>query len=144
MNFLHNVLVYGGIKIWTKKDFLNISSFPTYANAIADGWEELDIAIPDISGIGHPITELAWNPANPYALYSSKVSSVNWTDTNVDYPEPIGDSTWSRMNNSWSEVFVGGSAWDGLRVGSLVWNSNDPLFHTYPRPYLGVAAVEAV
>ena len=140
-NFLHNVLVRNGTKVWVKKDFTAITSFPTYANAAADGWEELDIAIPDNSGNGRPITELAWNSANPYALYPSKVNgSVNWTDITVDYPEPIGDCMWSRVNDPWSEVLVGGNAWNGLKDGSLAWNSAFPL--SYANAYYGLVAVE--
>ena len=142
-NFLHNVLVRSGTKVWTKKDFLNISSFPTYANAIAEGWEELDIAIPDNSGNGRPITGLAWNSNNPYALYPSMVNgSINWTDITVDYPESIGDCMWSRSNDPWSEVLVGGRAWDGLWDGSLEWGSSLPLSASHVA--VGLAAVEAV
>ena len=143
-NFLHNVLVYIGDKVWTKKNFTSITSFPTNTNnAIKDGWEQLDIVIPDSTGSGRLVTELAWNPSDSYALYASKVDSrFNWNDIYADYTEPIGDSMWSNVNIPWSSAVVGGCSQDGFRAGSLEFSSYHPL--TDVQWFLGVAAIEAV
>lgn len=139
-NLLHNVLVYGGNKVWTKKNFTSIISFPSYVNAIADGWEELEVdVVGDTSGVA--IKELAWNTANPYALYPSKVNTAVWDDIR-DGDAPIGDASWTNSNDPWSYVIVGGHAWGELKTGSLTWISSEPL--SKPHFTVGLAAVEAV
>ena len=140
-NFLHNVLVRGGNKVWTKKDFTSITSFPSYANAVADGWEELGVNVVGATSGGYAIKELAWNSANPYALYPSKVTAATWDDTR-DGDIPIGDAAWTNSNDPWSEAVVGGGAWGGLEGGSLAWSSDNPL--SRPAVIFGLAAVEAV
>ena len=125
-NFLHNVLVYGGNKVWVKKNFTEISSFPAYANAAADGWEVLGVNVVGATSGGYAIKELAWNSAESWALYPSKVTAATWDDTR-DGDIPIGDAAWTANNSPWSEVLVGGAAWAGLKDGSLAWCSGAPL-----------------
>ena len=88
---------------------------------------------------GYAIKELAWNSADPYALYPSKVTAATWDDTR-DGDMPIGDAAWTANNSPWSEVIVGGSAWDGLKDGSLAWGSDNPLSFAYA--HSGLVAVE--
>ena len=137
-NFLHNVLVYGGNKVWVKKNFTEISSFPAYANAAADGWEVFGVNVVGTTSHGYAIKELAWNSANSYALYPSKVNAATWDDTR-DEDMPIGDAAWTIDNSPWSEVLVGGGM-EGMMVGSLAWSSDSPL--SFVHVSYGLAAVE--
>ena len=113
-NFLHNVIVRSASKVWIKKDFINACTWPTYSNAIAIGWEELDISLPGIANATW-ISEIAWNSAEPWALYPSKYGG---NDT-----EPIGDGCWNADKDPFSGVLVGGSTWGGGSNGSLGWIS---------------------
>ena len=115
-NFLHNVMVRSANKVWIKKDFINADTWPTYSNAIASGWEELSVDLPGTNGW---ISELAWNSADPWTLYPSKLGGND--------VEPIGDSYWSAANDPFSVVVVGGNAWNGTHNGTLFWASNASL-----------------
>ena len=97
-NFLYNVMVRLGSKVWIKKDFINANSWPTYANAIPSGWEELNISLPGTVLNATWFSELAWNSAEPWALYPSKFGG--------DDVEPIGDACWNRSNDPFTVVIV--------------------------------------
>ena len=113
-NFLHNVIVRSASKVWIKKDFINACTWPTYSNAIAIGWEELAISLPGIANATW-VSEIAWNSAEPWALYPSKYGG---NDT-----EPIGDGCWNADKDPFSGVLVGGSTYGGGSNGSLGWIS---------------------
>ena len=117
-DFLHNVMVRSASKVWIKKDFTNADTWPTYSDAIPSGWEELSITLPG-NASGTWISGLAWNSAEPWALYPSKYGG---NDT-----EPIGDACWNAVNDPFSVVIVGGGAWVGSSDGALCWYSCDPL-----------------
>ena len=120
-DFLHNVMVRSASKVWIKKDFVNADTWPTYSDAITNGWEELSVSLPGTASDTW-ISELAWNPAEPWALYPSKYGGND--------VEPIGDACWNAVNDPFSVVFVGGNAWlgvwDGAFAGALCWNSTYP------------------
>ena len=117
-SFLHNVIVRSASKVWIKKDFTNADTWPTYSNAIANGWEELSVSLPSGSN-GSWISGLAWNSNEPWALYPSKYGGND--------VEPIGDACWNAANDPFSAVFVCGSAWHGGSDGALFWASHTPL-----------------
>ena len=117
-NFLHNVIVRSAKKVWIKKDFINADIWPTYSNAIANGWEELTVTLYGTAN-GNWISELSLNSADPWALYPSKLGGND--------VEPIGDACWNSVNDPFSVVRVGGNAWHGASVGALSWTSNAPL-----------------
>ena len=119
-NFLHNVIVRSASKVWIKKDFINADTWPTYSDAIPSGWEELAVSIPTSSSW---ISEMAWNSNDPWALYPSKFGG---NDT-----EPIGDACYNSVNDPFSVVFVGGTAWDGAYGDALTWVSCLPLSIVY-------------
>ena len=116
-NFLHNVLVHSANKIWIKKNFLNADTWPTYSDAIPNGWDELDITLPGKAATanGTWISELAWNSAEPWALYPSKYGG-----NDID---PIGDTCWNTDNDPFSVVIVGGDVLRGVYSGALCWDS---------------------
>ena len=114
LNFLHNALVHSASKVWIKKDFTNADTWPTYSNAIASGWEELDVPLPGISRDTW-FSELAWNFNEPWALYPSKFGG--------NEEEPIGDCFWNTLIDPFSGVAVSGSAWHGTYAGALYWDS---------------------
>ena len=114
-NFLHNVMVRSASKVWIKKDFINAGTWPTYSDAIPNGWEELSVVLPGITSHSW-ITELAWNFNELWALYPSKFGGNN--------VEPIGDSCLNNDKNPFSSVVVGGGAWGDSYVGSLYWESD--------------------
>ena len=116
-DFLHNVIIRSASKVWIKKDFINADTWPTYSDAIPSGWEELDIALPGTTINPVWISELAWNSAEPWALYPSKFGGNN--------VEPIGDTCDNAVNDPFSVVLVGGDAWFG--GGALYWNSSTKL-----------------
>ena len=97
MNFLHNVIVHSDNKVWVKKDFINADTWPTYSNTIANGWEELSIALHGIANDTW-VSELVWNFAEPWALYPSKYGGND--------VEPIGDVCWNAVNDPFSVVRV--------------------------------------
>ena len=117
-DFLHNVMVRSASKVWIKKDFVNADTWPTYSDAVPSGWEELSVALPGIAN-GTWVSELAWNTAEPWALYPSKFGGND--------VEPIGDGCWNAVNDPFSVVLVGGNVWDGASDGALCWASLDPL-----------------
>ena len=123
-NFLHNVMVRSGSKVWIKKDFINADTYPTYTDAITNGWEELDIPLPGDSA--SYMKEIAWNYAEPWALYPSKVGGNDI--------EPIGDLCYNFSKDPFSVVAIGGGSMNGKYVGALYWFSwikfseNDPYF----------------
>ena len=122
-NFLHNVVVWSGVKVWIKKDFINADTWSTYSDAIPNGWEELSVAFPDTSG-GFPILELAWNSNEPWALYASKYGG--------DYIEPIGDSSATARNSTSSVVQVGGGIGNTNYAGALFWYSYNHISSMLP------------
>ena len=113
-DFLHNVMVRSASKVWIKKDFINADTWPTYSDAVSSGWEELSIALPGYANTTW-MSGLAWNPAEPWALYPS---SYEGNDV-----EPIGDMCWNNINDPFSVVFVGGNSWRSEVGGALCWNS---------------------
>ena len=117
-NFLSNVIVRSASKVWIKKNFTNINHWPTYSNAISNGWEELDITLPGKSN-NYCVSELAWNSAEPWALYPSKFGEND--------SENIGDSCWIDDFDTFSVVCVGGSAGLYSANGALSWSSCDIL-----------------
>ena len=116
-NYLHNIMIRTANKVWIKKDFISANSYPTYSDAVPSGWEELAISFPD--GNGKWISELAWNTAEPWALYPSKFGG--------NEVEPIGDACWNTVNDPFSVVLVGGDTWNGASDGALYLSSYDPL-----------------
>ena len=121
-NFLHNVLVHSASKVWIKKDFINADTWPTYSDAVPSGWEELSVALPGTASSTW-VSGLAWNTVEPWALYPSKFGGND--------VELIGDACWNAVNDPFSVVLVGGSAWDGASAGALSWYSYDPLSVVY-------------
>ena len=119
-NLLHNVMVMSANKVWVKKDFINADTWPTYTDSVPSGWEELAVALPD--RVHNWALELAWNSADPWALYPSKFGG---NDT-----EPIGDACWNTVKNPFSVVLVGGDAWSQESNGSLAWNSENSQYFT--------------
>ena len=117
-DFLHNVMVRSASKVWIKKDFINADTWPTYSDAIPSGWEELSVALPGTAN-NTWVSGLAWNSAEPWALYPSKFGGNG--------VEPIGDACWNAVNDPFSVVIVGGDAWYGAADGALSWNSYSPL-----------------
>ena len=117
-NFLHNVMVRSASKVWIKKDFINADTWPTYSNAIANGWEELSVSLPGTAS-NTWVSELAWNPIEPWALYPSKYGGND--------VEPIGDACWNAVNNPFSVVVVSGVYWNGESGGALFWSSHNSL-----------------
>ena len=117
-DFLHNAIVRSASKVWIKKDFINADVWPTYSDAIPSGWEELSVALPGAAS-NTWVSEVAWNSAEPWALYPSKYGGNDI--------EPIGDACWNAANDPFSVVLVGGSAWNGSADGALSWVSHDPL-----------------
>ena len=126
-DFLHNVMVSSASKVWIKKDFINADTWPTYSDAVPNGWEELSVAIPVASGT---VSEVAWNYNEPWALYPSKFGG--------NYVEPIGDACLNAVNDPFSVVLVGGNTWydgsaggfasyDWSGAGDLSWASCNPL-----------------
>ena len=65
------------------------------------------------------MSELVWNFAEPWALYPSKYGGND--------VEPIGDACWNAVNDPFSVVLVGGSAWADEANGALCWYSKGPL-----------------
>ena len=121
-DFLHNVMVRSASKVWIKKDFVNADTWPTYSDAIPSGWEELSVSLPGTASDTW-ISELAWNPAEPWALYPSKYGGNDI--------EPIGDACWNAAKDPFSVVSVGGSARFGSSDGALCWCSGDSLSVAY-------------
>ena len=117
-DFLHNVMVRSASKVWIKKDFINADTWPTYSDAIPSGWEELGVALPGAAS-NTWVSEVAWNSAEPWALYPSKFGGND--------VEPIGDACWNAANDPFSVVLVGGTAWYGSSGGALCWGSYSPL-----------------
>ena len=117
-DFLHNVVVRSDSKVWIKKDFINADTWPTYSNAIANGWEELSVALPDTTN-SNWISELSLNSTDPWALYPSKLGGND--------VEPIGDTCWNGANDPFSVVIVGGGVGVGVDGGALYWSSLYPL-----------------
>ena len=116
-DFLHNVMVRSASKVWIKKDFVNADTWPTYPDAISSGWEELSVILPGVGGDNNKITsELAWNSAEPWALYPSKFGGND--------VEPIGDACWNASRDPFSIVLVGGGSWEGSLCGALFWSSH--------------------
>ena len=113
-DFLHNVMVRSASKVWIKKDFTNADIWPTYVDAAPSGWEELAVSLPGYARDSW-ISEIAWNFADPWALYPSKYDGND--------VEPIGDACWNYDNNPFSVVGVGGSAGHGATDGTLSWFS---------------------
>ena len=99
-------------------DFTNINHWPTYSDTIANGWEELDITLPGKSN-NYCVSELAWNSAEPWALYPSKFGEND--------AENIGDTCWIDDFDTFSVVCVGGSAGLYSSNGALSWSSCDIL-----------------
>ena len=121
-NFLHNVMVRSASKVWIKKDFINADTWPTYSNAIASGWEELNVSLPGTAS-NTWVSELAWNPIEPWALYPSKYGGND--------VEPIGDACWNAVNDPFSVVVVGGVYWKDGSGGALFWSSHNSLSVVY-------------
>ena len=117
-DFLHNVIVRSASKVWIKKDFIHAESWPTYSDAVTEGWEELSMPLPGNASDTF-VSEMAWNSAESWALYPSKYGGND--------VEPIGDACWNASNDPFSVVLVGGNAWNGSSDGALYWNSNEPL-----------------
>ena len=118
-DFLHNVMVRSASKVWIKKDFINADTWPTYLDAISSGWEELSVILPGVGVDNNKITsELAWNSAEPWALYPSKFGGNDI--------EPIGDACWNVSRDPFSIVLVGGGSWEGSLGGALFWSSHGP------------------
>ena len=117
-NFLYNVLVRSDNNVWVKKDFINTDTWLTYFKDNYDGWEELAISLPG-SANNSWMSELAWNHAEPWALYPSKIGGND--------VEPIGDACWN-ADYSLSEVLVGGCDWNGSYGGALCWTSHCPFY----------------
>ena len=110
-------MVRSASKVWIKKDFINADTWPTYSDAIPSGWEELSISLP--GGASNTwVSEVAWNSAEPWALYRSKFGRNDI--------EPIGDACWNAANDPFSVVLVGGLAWAGSADGALSWCSDSP------------------
>ena len=119
-NVLHNVIIRSASKVWIKKDFINADTWPTYSNAIATGWEELDVTLPGIAS-DKLILEIAWNSSKPWALYPSKLGGNG---------DPIGETFWNAVNDPFSEVIVGGDSYQGSSDGSLCWDSSISFSYT--------------
>lgn len=113
LNFLHNVVVWSGVKVWIKKNFINADTWSTYSDAIPNGWEELSVAFPD-TAFGFP-SELAWNSSEPWALYTSKIGG--------NVVEPIGDEFSTARNSTSSIVQVSGGVGSRNAIGALYWFS---------------------
>ena len=113
-DFLHNVMVRSASKVWIKKDFINADTWPTYSDAIPSGWEELSVSLPGATS-NTWVSEVAWNSAEPWALYPSKFGGND--------VEPIGDACWNAAKDPFSVVVVGGIAWIGSSAGALCWHS---------------------
>ena len=115
-NFLHNVMVRSASKVWIKKDFINAGTWPTYSDAISSGWEKLDVSLPGTVSRKY-FSALSWNSTEPWALYPSKLGGNKL--------EPIGDACSNDVNDPFSIVIVGGSAWGNADNGDLSWKSED-------------------
>ena len=115
---LHNVIIRSASKVWIKKDFINTDTWPTYSNAISSGWEELSVALPGNASSSW-FSELAWNSAEPWALYPSKFGGNDI--------EPIGDGCWNGSNDPFSGLYVSGNFKTGSFSGALSWASSNPL-----------------
>ena len=131
-DFLSNVIVYSGSKVWIKKDFINDDSWPTYSDAISSGWEELDVTLPGNTSSATWFSELAWNSTETWALYPSKFGGND--------VEPIGDACWNGPNDPFSVVSVGSSAWHGSMGGILSWSSGGKF--SYVGSYVGGHSLE--
>ena len=118
-NFLYNVLVRSDNKVLVKKDFINANTWLTYYEDIYDGWEKLDVPLPGAANNSW-ISELAWNSAEPWALYPSKYGGNKL--------DPIGDACWNDNNDPFSVVLVGGCDWNGSYGGALCWSSHCPFY----------------
>ena len=116
--FLHNVMVRSASKVWIKKDFINTDTWPTYSDAITNGWEELSVSLPGSAEIKW-VSEIAWNSVEPWSIYPSKYDGND--------VEPIGDACWNAVKDPFSVVLVGGSAWADEANGALCWYSKGPL-----------------
>ena len=119
-NVLNNVIIRSASKVCIKKDFINADTWPTYSNAIATGWEELNVTLPGIAS-DKLILEIAWNSSEPWALYSSKLGGNG---------DPIGETFWNAVNDPFSEVIVGGDCYQGSSDGSLSWDSSTSFSYT--------------
>ena len=129
-NYLHNVITIAASKVWIKKDFIHAETWPTYSDAIIEGWEELSMPLP--SGYHTDLmSELAWNFSEPWALYPSKGGG--------NKNEPIGDKYWNTSNDPFSVVMVGGDGNDD-GCGPFCWFSETPQ-STYV--YNGARSLEA-
>ena len=117
-DFLHNVIVRSASKVWIKKDFTNADTWPTYSDAVPSGWEELSIPLPGTAN-NTWVSGLAWNSAEPWALYPSKYGGND--------VEPIGDVCWNAVNDPFSLVIVSGNAGEGASGGALYLTSCHPL-----------------
>ena len=132
-NFLHNVMVRSASKVWIKKDFINAGTWPTYSDAISSGWEELDVSLPGTASRKY-FSALSWNSTEPWALYPSKLGGNKL--------EPIGDACSNAVNDPFSMVIVGGSAWENADNGNLSWKSDDYLSNYHHR--IGGRSLEIV
>ena len=130
-NFLHNVMVRSATKVWIKKDFINADTWPTYSDAVPNGWEELSVSLPGMTH-GDWISKLAWNESDSWALYPSKYGGI----------EPIGDTFWITERNPFSVVYISGSCGEGSSGGALHWHSYNPLSDSNSR--LGGRSLEIV
>jgi hypothetical protein len=132
-NYLHNVMVRSASKVWIKKDFIHADTWPTYSDAVPNGWEVLAISLPGTANREY-FSELSWNSAEPWALYPSKLGGNS--------VEPIGDAFSHKVNNPFSVVCVGGNAWYGENNGTLNWRS-DILISSYSK-YAGGRSLEII
>ena len=131
-NFLHNVFVREANKVWIKKDFIHAESWPTYSDAVVEGWEELNMPLPGNTSKAW-VSEMAWNYSEPWALYPSKHGG--------NEVEPIGDGCWTSSNDPFSLVIVGGFAHHGSYDGALYWDSTGYL--SIENGDVGVRSLEA-
>ena len=132
-DFLHNIMVRSASEVWIKKDFINADIWPTYSDAIPNGWEELNVALPGTAD-NTLVSGLAWNSAEPWALYPSRFGGND--------VEPIGDACWNSVNNPFSVVLVGGDAWNGTLGGALSWLSTN--LGSIPRVSFGGRSLEII
>ena len=112
-NFLHNVMVSSDSKVWIKKDFTNADSFPTFSDAISNGWEELSVSLSSENGY---ISELARNFNEPWALYPSKGGNTL---------EPIGNRY---HNQNGDPAVVVSFGFDDNDSGALSWSSGGQVY----------------
>ena len=132
-SFLHNVIVRSARKVWFKKDFTNADTWPTYSNAIANGWEELSVALPGGAN-GSWISEISWNSSEPWAIYPSKFGGND--------VEPIGDACWNDTYDPFSVIRVGGDSWAGGGGGTMCWASYNQL--SFAAVYSGGRSLEII